>query len=208
MSEVDLSVTLSRAHKFAERIKQELAAVQINILTAYSPVTLHASVSYLDNAVALTSNREVVDKLRDHRVKLIESLKKIRTAIDQGNHGTGQEQNACISSLLLEASLFSGDVAFETQVLRTMTDAVNRGSSPKQFGEAVAKLSDVPNPPHYTPEYLVTWLTAKDVEDQKAVVEKAKAIQRYLQDTLADANAAKIKLSLPEEVATLIGVRA
>jgi hypothetical protein len=192
-----ITVTLSRAHKIADRIGSKVAEARAYITASKAGGVAFSNRPTPEQVAALIDVSAKAFAAIDEAAKLIEVLAQLRDTIGKANAASG------VNTLLtrIEANKRLIKLYADTQeVLTRPHDAVH-----------VNDLNDFTWPESTGNRYtskdpIVTTVT---IEDLEGLTKKKAALEREtfaLQDQLSDFNATKVQVTLPADVAAMIGL--
>jgi len=187
------SITLSRAHKLAERLKARAAELSAAAVENAGAVPVHGKTGTAAQIEALQARDAAAATALDECLSVHSILGNVRQAIGRANASFG------VSDMLTEQAVLSAQLAS----IKAYLDAAKR--------------------PGIRPHEVATWepmnrgeFGVRAVEVQATTPEKVahyEAVQRQLQarlyalsDDISAANAKKISVELPESLAKLVGL--
>ena len=189
----NFNVTLTRAHKIVERIRSKLSELEkeIGFVLPTIQITGYAGEHQMAETKVLVNNA-LASQVK-HK-ELLDIMTEIRTKVGAANVESG------VSHLLAEQEGLSRRIALMKSILAKPSNAISLDALPdyKPFGEqnSFARVTGIQ----------VSTLPTEISNDLATELTKLQTQAFALSDKMADANASRISLELPDNIAEVLGL--
>lgn len=191
-----ITMTLSRAHKVAERLKAKMSEAAAEADAGFGTVRVEG-VAGESQIQALASGRQKALKALAAHEQLNGALFALRSAIGRANASAG------VSDGLAEQEMISRRL----KLLRGIVAGSSaRAIAPEDLADyrPLTTVKEVYG--HRETGVEVTLLTLQAREELEAEIERLQKRAYKISDKVADANAAKVEIDLPDELVAELGL--
>lgn len=202
------SITLNRAHKVVQRLKELIKTEGDGLGSDYTATVYGTEAGKRQLAENKIEAQKAMDKSTDV-LDLIQMLGNVRQTIAVANHQFG------VTALMNEESVVSAKVTFLEEQTAYMTSGISEEEYQRQnqdveekHRKAVehARVASQPMPADSMQRWTVSFLTEAKKKEFTEGLEILKARRIEIADNIADANLNKVDLVLPEKyIKNLLG---